>query len=177
MNAPVRFQQSWSPADDAILIAERAKNKTCAAIAALIGRTKNAVIGRVSRLIIDGKMEGKAQNAGRVQKPRADGFANWVEADRAKKKYAADQARAMRLLRARDAPPPIVGQQAQTLAERFQPGYLGQRGRVSIEELTSATCRWPVDMKRGPVRYCGDTPETGSSYCPHHRERSLGRWS
>ena len=64
-----------------------------------------------------------------------------------------------------------------TLAERFQQGYQGQHGRVSIEELTSATCRWPFDQRKGPVKFCGDTVQIGSSYCSHHRERSLGRWS
>ena len=184
MNAPTRFQQSWPPDLDAILIAGRAGNKTCAEIAALVGRTENSVIGRLHRLRIDGKIEGKVQNAGWVQKPRADGHADWVEAKRAKRQYAADQSRAMRILRAMDAPPPIVGPAAPVYAERFQEGYQGQQGRVSIADLTAETCRFPIDMPKGPVWYCGDAVRRGSAYCEDHAARCstapaprrLGRW-
>ena len=175
MNAPVRFQQSWTPADDAILIAERRKNKTCSAIAALVGRSKNAVIGRANRLMIEGKLADTRTRIVRHLKPAS--VPNWVETKNAKRKIVTDANRAKRILRALEAPPPLAGQQAPVMSEHFQEGYLGQHGRVSIEELTSETCRFPIDQRKGPVRYCGDAMKFGSSMCEHHKARCFGRWS
>lgn len=182
-DTPPRIQEPWTPDLDAILIAERAKNKTCAEIGALIGRTKNAVIGRASRLMIEGKLEaGKVQNI--VRKPRADGFADWRQAANAKRRAETEKTRAMRILRAMDAPPPVVGEKAPVYAERFQEGYEGQHGRIGIVDLTLTTCRFPITQSTGETRYCGDTVRPGSAYCEDHAQRCfavpaprrLGRW-
>ena len=95
----------------------------------------------------------------------------------ANSRNATQQAVARRIRKAMDGNvrPPHVP--AATFTDRFQQGYLGQRGRVSITELTHETCRWPIDQRKGPARYCGDAVQAGSSYCEHHQERSLGRWT
>ena len=167
------MNQTWTPDLDAIIIAERAKNLTCAAIAAIVGRTRNAVTGRANRLMIDGKLADTRTRVVRhikPPKPRPD-------ISTTNSRAATGQAIARRILKAKEANdrPPHVP--AATFTDRFQQGYLGQRGRVSITELTHETCRWPIDQRKGPARYCGDAVQTGSSYCRHHRERSLGRWT
>ena len=74
-----------------------------------------------------------------------------------------------------DARPPSVP--ASSFSECFRQGYQGQRGRLAIDKLTSETCHFPIDQRRGPVRYCGLKVKPGSSYCDQHGQRCFGRWT
>lgn len=56
-------------------------------------------------------------------------------------------------------------------AESFQPGYMGQQGRIAIEDLEAHHCRFPIDMPSGEVRYCGETVEEHGRYCAAHAAR------
>ena len=49
---------------------------------------------------------------------------------------------------------------------------------VSIYQLKSRTCRWPLDptMNKPPFRYCGcRTVEAGMPYCAEHTARATGK--
>ena len=173
--APSRFQQAWTPFLDAIIITGRAENKSCSEIAVLVGRTRNAVIGRANRLMIQGKIPDTRTRVSREAKPAS--APKWVETKNAQRKIVTDSNRAKRILMALEAPPPIVGPQAQAFSERFQEGYQGQRGRLAIEDLTLTTCKFPIDQRKGPVRYCGLKVKPGSSYCEQHGLRCFGRWT
>lgn len=38
--------------------------------------------------------------------------------------------------------------------------------RIEFDDLTSATCKWPVGEY--PYKYCGHVPIEGKPYCDHH---------
>lgn len=70
------------------------------------------------------------------------------------------------------APPPITtGGPGSAIDRRFQPGFAGQKARVSLVELQAQHCRFPIDMPDGATWYCGDTRHQSSSYCSAHRAR------
>ena len=56
---------------------------------------------------------------------------------------------------------------------KTEPGLPG----ISIYQLKSRTCRWPLDpiMNKPPFRYCGcRTIEAGRPYCDEHTRRASG---
>lgn len=61
------------------------------------------------------------------------------------------------------------------MQERFSEGYLGQRGRVSLDELSGEHCKFPIDQADGaPPRFCGQLRVGKESWCAHHFERCTG---
>lgn len=51
-------------------------------------------------------------------------------------------------------------------------GFMGQTGKVRIDQLELRHCRFPIEQKDGTTMYCGDTTtHVGGSYCQHHHER------
>lgn len=45
---------------------------------------------------------------------------------------------------------------------------------ISLLELRDhRTCKWPVSGEGAETRFCGARPLWGSSYCPHHKARSV----
>lgn len=47
---------------------------------------------------------------------------------------------------------------------------------LSLMDLTNRTCRWPIgDPRASDFGFCGHETVSGSSYCSHHRERSIGQ--
>ncbi len=57
--------------------------------------------------------------------------------------------------------------------DRFNEGYGGQHGRLTVYECKDGLCRYPIDQENGPVvRFCGlPTPSLTHCYCPEHRAR------
>jgi len=43
-------------------------------------------------------------------------------------------------------------------------------GKVTLQELNSSTCRWPVTSGWPPYLFCGATPLDGLPYCAHHAD-------
>lgn len=51
-------------------------------------------------------------------------------------------------------------------------GFMGQTGKLRIDQLEHRHCRFPIEQKDGSTLYCGDTTtHAGGSYCQHHYER------
>lgn len=153
------YPPKWTPAEDAILIAMLAKDKTYKEIGAAVGRKPDAVGGRIDRLrgngVLPKPMAVVRETVARLRNGRGN----------------TDHAAQMRLRRAAEGPPRAPVAPAASLAERFAEGYQGQRGRLSIIELTAGVCRFPVDQRKGPVRYCGDAVAAKSVYCGAHDQR------
>ena len=53
----------------------------------------------------------------------------------------------------------------------FAEGHAGQTGRVAMADLAEDHCRFPVDQPDGSVRFCAQTQQRGSAYCPAHHAR------
>ena len=128
----------------------------------LSGVTRNAVIGKVHRLGLSGRVKpGDAANAGR-------------------KKMASREAEAeMPLEDALIAPEviPIVSHRpAPTFPESapradIGPSLIATSTRVTIMDLRESMCRWPMgDPTSADFHYCGDRSITGLPYCTHHAQ-------
>jgi GcrA cell cycle regulator len=119
---------------------------TCSQIAAEIGVTRNAVIGKIHRL---GLGPGRPAAApGRPCPPRL------------RRPRASTQRALLRLISA-DAPGIAEGELATVPVDSAQ--------RCSLLELAQGKCRWPVgDPCAADFAFCGNEAAAGFSYCPGH---------
>jgi hypothetical protein len=122
-----------------------AKGLSAGAIAIeLVGRSRNAVIGKLGRIGL--KLSPKA--TGPRPKPRQ-------KRKRSGKNY-------------RDAPwkPQIVEQFAPTEPVDLPPEIVANP--VTLMELTADTCRWPCAGEGANTMFCGALTVEGKPYCPKH---------
>jgi GcrA cell cycle regulator len=119
---------------------------TCSQIAAEIGVTRNAVIGKIHRL---GLGPGRPAAApGRACPPRL------------RRPRASNQRALLRLITADDANSAGTAPQAASV-DSVQP--------CSLLELAQGRCRWPVgDPARADFAFCGNEAAGGFSYCAGH---------
>jgi GcrA cell cycle regulator len=129
------------------------------------GITRNAVIGKVHRLGL----------SGRVKAPGTVGSSDAAPAARAKP--AAPQ----RPATPRPIAPVVIGATALALKPRATPApapapresvVIPLTERVTIMELREAMCRWPLGDPTNPeFRFCGArTSEAGAPYCVSHAQ-------
>ena len=145
-----RTNSIWTEAQRDILKAEWAKGTVCSQIGALLGKTKNSVIGQAHRLKLERRTPGNSHGIGHKKPrtktnkpplPKKSGGQNMVTINRkvsAPKLFAA-------------AVP------------------LTSKPPISIMELRDNTCRAPVGF--GPdslAVYCGDMTFPGKAWCPGH---------
>ena len=133
---------TWT--DDRIELLQRlfARGRTCREMADEIGVSRNAVIGKLSRLNL---ARGTGRRARRAERP------------------ADPNVRRLRgaLVAMRAAAPRAVEHEA-----------VDHTHRCSLMELGRDKCRWPIDSTEpaADVWYCGSTPVNGLPYCaPHAR--------
>ena len=120
---------------------------TCSQIAAEIGVTRNAVIGKISRLgLSPGRNAAAAAGSGaaRVRRPR-------VQTQR-------------QFLRLMFAETPCIADEAATGLVAIDSAQ-----RCSLLELGQDKCRWPVsDAGDADFAFCGNAAIKGFSYCTGH---------
>lgn len=162
----VYVRSVWTDEKDSRLAALWTGGKTAAEIAALLSSssgvlTRNAVIGRIHRMRLDrpGLLTGAKPLRKRLPKPQ-----NAVAYHERMRQANSLKGRAKAQQKMR--PQPSAADVASLGEERFAEGYLGQTGRVGLLELMPDMCRFPVDRK-----FCGDSAEAGTSWCPHHAAR------
>ncbi len=121
-----------------------AEGYTSGCIGQAVGKTRNAVIGKLGRMGLIGL---PAEN----------------------RKRAVDRAQAIRQRREcrQRAAAPVAPPKAKKppVAKPAPPEG------IPIEALTNTTCRWPVHDEL-PPRYCGQHSHTGR-YCPEHERRAV----
>lgn len=117
------------------------------------GVSRNAVIGKITRL-------GLTRDHGNKNQPKA----NSIVARKAErqKQLRSDQSQ---LARAQHRRPIVVLE--------VEPDLPDVTGLIGILDLKPDSCRWvegdPLTPEHG---WCGRTSKEGSSYCPHHHERT-----
>jgi GcrA cell cycle regulator len=117
---------------------------TCSQIAAEIGVTRNAIIGKIHRLGI-----GPGRGAGAPVRRRTVG---------ASQPRTTSPRRALRLLRTHTEP-----------AEAAAPEAIDTAQRCSLLDLAQGKCRWPIsDPGKADFAFCGNTALAGESYCAGH---------
>jgi len=125
------------------------QGRTASAIAAILGGvTRNAVIGKVHRLMLPGR--ASARPAPRSRKSRSPARVSSAPCTTAHRSTAAPSPFALPNL----APAPPV-----------HPG---------VQELNPTQCRWPEgDPKTPAFHFCGRERLPQKSYCPHHFALSI----
>jgi len=145
-NMPV-YQPTWTTERVELLKRHFEAGLSCREIADQIGVSRNAVIGKISRLNLKRQKEGPVRAARKdaAKTPRSRAFA----------------ALRLRLLKpdAESAePPPVIDD---------EPIHNGHT--CSLFELSQETCRWPISTPGAPdFCFCGNPPIEGLPYCPGH---------
>ena len=116
---------------------------TCREIAASIGVSRNAVIGKLARLEMT---RGPARAEPRPRKAASE--------------------------RSRKSIPRLQYQILQAVYENAQPLQeepIASAHRCSLFELSNERCRWPISTPGAEdFRFCGNTPVDGLPYCAGH---------
>jgi GcrA cell cycle regulator len=118
------------------------------------GITRNAVIGKVHRLGLSGRVKAPSTAAPRPQRPRP-------ATSRAAPRPAAPAARGNLALafRPTEAPEPAP----------IEDVVIPMSEMVEIMDLREGMCRWPVgDPTTAEFRFCGSKTHTVGPYCTHH---------
>ena len=118
------------------------------------GITRNAVIGKVHRLGLSGRVKAPSTAAPRPQRPRP-------ATSRAAPRPAAPAARGNLALafRPMEAPEPAP----------IEDVVIPMSEMVEIMDLREGMCRWPVGDPTTPeFRFCGSKTHTVGPYCTHH---------
>ncbi len=123
------------------------------------GITRNAVIGKVHRLGLSGRAKAPSSSAPRQRKPRP--AAHFMRSARPAARGNTALAHDLSLLfdaeQEQDTRPELI--------ENIIP--IGQR--VSIMQLTEATCHWPLGDPGSPeFAFCGGNANAGMPYCAYH---------
>jgi GcrA cell cycle regulator len=142
--------ETWTPERVQQLRSSVVNGLTCSQIAAQIGVTRNAVIGKIHRLgLSPGRPPGAAIRAcpPRVRRPRPPA--------------AAGQRQVLRLMWSEGAP---VADAATA------PGAVDSAQPCSLLDLDRGKCRWPLNGTAcdGDLVFCGNAAIDGFSYCAGH---------
>lgn len=141
---------SWSPERVEILKALWANGLSAGRIAdQLRGVTRNAVIGKVHRLGLPGRVRRSA-NRSSVRRPRRP--RTRTRPNRLPRSSAPTHAAPTRLA-------------ARPIEDIAVPVPLG----VTLMKLTDSMCKWPIgDPAHDNFHFCGHRPFGGHSYCEYH---------
>jgi GcrA cell cycle regulator len=143
--------QTWTPHRIEALQKLFDQGLSCSQIAGEIGVSRNAVIGKISRL---GLSRPQAVRMRRQPRPRAPSQ---------QPNTPRSQARILRSLHAAMAAPAIA-----------EP--LSDRPRCSLFELGAQSCRWPIGRPGADdFGFCGDAPLEGLPYCAGHARLAYRR--
>ena len=139
------YQPTWTTERLALLKSGFEAGLSCREIAATIGVSRNAVIGKISRLNLT---RDKAGVRGPARKP----------ADTRPRVKAHTALRQFLLKPVSIEPEPI---------EEIDTIHNGHS--CSLFELTKERCRWPINTPgAADFCFCGNTPLNGMPYCPGH---------
>ncbi len=139
-----RLKQLWAEGLSASRIA-----------AELGGITRNAVIGKVHRLGLSGRVKSSSGGQPRPRRPRAE-------------------------RPQRSSTPATAGNTALKIDPKERPRPVAEpvpleelvipiSERATILSLTETTCKWPIgDPGHPDFHFCGRKADTGIPYCAHH---------
>jgi GcrA cell cycle regulator len=133
--------------------------KSASRIAAELGGSRNAVIGKASRIGI--KLNGGGGRPTSGAAPGRAGRPQWATA-----RYAPPNAdQGAHVVAAGGLSP----REVRTPTWTFGEAEIGEMRRLRFEDIRESACRWPLgDPRSGEFAYCGLTPAKGQSYCAGH---------
>lgn len=149
---------SWTEERVELLKTLWAQGLSASQIAAQLGEvTRNAVIGKVHRLGLSGRMKSSSSIT-RVSKPR---LRSSLRPSVQPTSFGATALKA-------------EGQLEPGLAEMLEPAIImpfpaPQGENITLMQLSEKTCRWPLgDPSSSEFRFCGCETAAGGSYCQYH---------
>lgn len=153
---------SWTDERVALLRRLWEDGQSASKIAAQLGGvTRNAVIGKVHRLGLAGRVKSGEDAPVVVMKP------NEVE----KPAVAASAPEPAVVVSHRPAPEFPQTATPAPVASAPEPAAIAVSQRVTIMDLRESMCRWPLGDPTTPeFRFCGARSITGLPYCTHHAE-------
>ena len=129
--------------------------------AELGGITRNAVIGKVHRLGLSGRVKAPSMSQPRPRAPKP----MHAQSRPAMKSHNGPMTRGANAL--------AYAPRVETLPARrpVEEVVIPMSERVTIMELRESMCRWPLGDPTTPeFRFCGARSITGLPYCTHHAE-------
>jgi GcrA cell cycle regulator len=140
------IERTWTAERIELLKSRFEAGLSCREIAGEIGVSRNAVIGKLSRLSLVSEKSGDAPRSTRK-----------------------DDARGPR----RKSVPRLQHQMLKALYGEAQPAAddapIHNGHCCSLHELTTERCRWPIGIPGAPdFCFCGNTPIEGLPYCAGH---------
>lgn len=176
-------ETSWNRETDNKLFALRLEGLSFSQIAAILGKTKNAVIGRYGRqknlrdanspdLQRFGAPPLSEEEVKRIFELRKQGLGTPAIAAQLGRSQNCilKKIKAMNgKMAARDITLTIAPSKEYKSPKREAYQSFAASGGVTLMELTPHTCRWPVgDPRHDNFRFCGDYAEPGRVYCCQH---------
>ena len=153
---------TWTDAEAETLKAMWNKGHSASEIVAAIpGVTRNSVIGKAYRLGLREHV-----NAPKLNKPLPTSSEN----GRAPVKKLARDAR-VKIAK----PDPVKVAEVTRLVERVAALPAPKPLNLTLLELDSRSCRWPVAGEKASTLFCGHPTEDSKSYCTCHVRLSVGR--
>jgi GcrA cell cycle regulator len=149
------------------------------------GITRNAVIGKVHRLGLSGRVKSAGQPAPRPRpapKPQSTSNASGSGGGSshgsshgaslsagAMQRGQAAQRQSMPMTRGATALAYSPMAEVETVLRPTEEVVIPMSERVTIMELKESMCRWPLGDPASPeFRYCGARSPIGDTYCAHH---------
>ena len=149
------------------------EHRTASQCAAILGVTRNAVIGKVHRLNLEVRQSPK--------KPRLSDKQRAEHRLENQRRYRATHPEKPRV---RPPKPPRPPKEKAPPVDAFKPAAedlavgvwnaLPDTTPIGLLDLTATTCRWPIG-DGSPFLFCGCQVAHGSSYCPTHKHIGAGK--
>lgn len=132
------------------------------------GVTRNAVIGKVHRLNLSGRVQQPRSAAPRApRKQRAPSLAGHGNGRPTMPTAGGNALKPMARAEAQPRQEVIPEPQPLRLVD------LPKDGRVTILHLSDKTCKWPIgDPSTEDFCFCGHNPREGSPYCEYHARQA-----
>lgn len=135
------------------------------------GITRNAVIGKVHRLGLSGRVKTPGQPAPRPRpaakpqaSPQSHGSGNTQRTS-----TPAMTRQSQPMTRGATALAYAPRAEVETILRPTEEVVIPMSERVTIMELKESMCRWPLgDPATAEFRYCGAKSPIGDTYCGHH---------
>ena len=159
------MQFSWTDDAVATMLKLAGEKKTASQIAAVLGVSRNAVIGKMHRA--------------------KGNFARRPGPDVAKSRKAKPEPEAV-APKVITAPAPVAPLRPMSEPVSENPAYRSSLGVVdippgacaSVLKLTAFSCHWPIgEVMSDDFRFCAEPIEAGATYCDHHRKIGTGAGS
>jgi len=175
---------SWTPERETVLRTYWDEGHSASQIAALMGVTRNVVIGKVHRMKLAGRPRGKTaprQNRGgpssiwtperiaQLRRLKAAGLSDRAIAATFGDVSFSTVFNKAKQLGISSMVPRLVPERPKPLAVPVATVEPDASNNVRFDDLTPESCRWPLGHPRDEdFRFCGATKQDKGSYCAHH---------